>query len=56
VDDREALECGGSTPLSHSSICRQIKEWESGVKTAALQRLPPILTSKLNAIGFEKPG
>jgi hypothetical protein len=30
------------TPLSHSSICRQIEEWESGVKAAALQRLPPI--------------
>jgi len=25
-------------------------------KAAALQRLPPILTSKLNTIGFEKPG
>jgi hypothetical protein len=39
------------TPLSHSSIYRQIEEWESGVKAAALQRLPPILTSKLKIIG-----
>jgi hypothetical protein len=44
------------TPLSHSSIWRQIEEWESGVKAAALQRLPPILMPKLNTIGFEKPG
>jgi len=27
---------------------------ECGVKTAALQRLPPILTSKLYAIYFEQ--
>jgi hypothetical protein len=25
------------TPLSHSSVCRQTEEWESGVKAAALQ-------------------
>jgi hypothetical protein len=31
-------------------------EWESGVKAAALQRLPPILMSKLNTIGVETPG
>jgi len=38
------IKIGGSlwsaaalTPLSHSSIWRQIEEWESGVKAAALQ-------------------
>jgi hypothetical protein len=29
---------------------------ERGVKAKALQRLPPILMSKLNTIGFEKRG
>src|SRR5919108_3848231 len=41
------------TPLSHSSVCRQIEEWESGVKAAALQRPPPILMSGLNAIDLK---
>jgi hypothetical protein len=43
------LKIGGSlwsalalTPLSHSSICRQIEEWESGVKAKALQSFAPI--------------
>jgi hypothetical protein len=38
------IKIGGSlwnalalTPLSHSSIYRQIEEWESGVKAKALQ-------------------
>jgi hypothetical protein len=44
VDEREALECGGSAPLSNSAI-----DYGIGVRrrAAALQRLPPILMSKL---------
>jgi hypothetical protein len=33
-----------------------IYNWESGVEAKALQRLPPILMSKLNAIGVSTPG
>jgi hypothetical protein len=44
---REALECGGLTPLSNSPIDRRIGKRR---QAAALQRLPPILMSKLNAI------
>jgi hypothetical protein len=53
VDEREALECGGfdaAFPFLDRS-----GEWESGVKAAALQRLPPILMSKLNAIALTLP-
>jgi hypothetical protein len=33
--------------------CRQIGDLENGVKAAALQRLPPILMSKLTNISFQ---
>jgi hypothetical protein len=49
---REALECGGLTPLSNSPIDRRIVKRR---QAAALQRLPPILMSKLNAIGVLTP-
>jgi len=50
--EREALECGGSTPLSHSMIDHGMGKRR---RAAALQRLPPILVSKLNAIGVLTP-
>jgi hypothetical protein len=40
------------TPLSHSSICRRIEEWESGVKAAALQSFA-LVHAKLNIIGLK---
>jgi hypothetical protein len=33
--------------------CRQIGDLESGVKAAAIQRLPPILMSKLTNISLQ---
>jgi len=51
VNEREALECGGLTPLSNSPIDRGIGKRR---QAAALQRLPPILMSKLNAIALMK--
>jgi hypothetical protein len=53
VNEREALERLGLTPLSNSPIDRRIGKRR---QAKALQRLSPILMSKLNAIGFEKPG
>src|SRR5215813_12691053 len=41
------------TPLSHS--LDRSREWESGVKAKALQVLPPISMSKLNAIALTLP-
>ena len=45
------------TPLSQLLIEWSLnREWVSGVKAKALQRLPPILMSKLNANGvFRDP-
>jgi len=44
VEEREALECGGSAPHSNSAIDYGIGKRR---RAAALQRLPPILMSKL---------
>jgi hypothetical protein len=38
-----------------SKICRIEDDYQSGRWLRRLQRLPPILMSKLNAIAFEKP-
>jgi hypothetical protein len=43
----------GAPPLSNSLIDHWIGKRR---RAAALQRLPPLLTSKVNTIGFEKPG
>jgi hypothetical protein len=56
VGAREALERLGfdaAFPFLDLSTAQSI---ESGVKAKALQRLPPILLSKLNASGVETPG
>jgi len=52
---REALECGGFDAAFPFLDLSTAQSKESGVKAAALQRLRPILMSKLNASGFEKP-
>jgi len=52
VNKREALECGGFDAAFPFLDLSTAQSKESGVKAAALQRLPPILIPKLNAIAF----
>jgi hypothetical protein len=49
VEEREALESGVKPPLSRPMIDRGMGKRR---QAKALQRLPPILMSKPNAIGF----
>jgi len=49
------LECGGFDAAFPFLDLSTAQSKESGVKAAALQRLPPILMSKLNRIGVETP-
>ena len=53
MNEREALECGGFDAAFPFLDLSTVQSKESGVKAAALQRLPPSLMSKLNAIGVE---
>jgi hypothetical protein len=50
------LECGGFDAAFPFLDLSTAHSKESGVKAAALQRLPPILMSKLNASGVKTPG
>jgi hypothetical protein len=56
VNEREALERLGFDAAFPFLDLSTVQSIESGVKAKALQRLPPSLMSKLNAISFEKPG
>jgi len=53
---REALERLGFDAAFPFLDLSTAQSKESGVKAKALQRLPPILMSKLNASGCSKPG
>ncbi|HKQ93769.1 MAG TPA: hypothetical protein VJZ77_24125, partial [Blastocatellia bacterium] len=41
-------------PLFHSSICRQVEEWKSGVKAAALQSFA-IIHALLDSLALTLP-
>ena len=55
VGAREALECGGFDAAFPFLDLSTAQSKESGVKAKALQRLPPILMSKLNASALLTP-